>query len=161
MSFVATQARPTVLFKLCVQISTFGRAVLELFPTTTFIFLIPAEHWVDSFISRPFSSAWSCCNRLPWIFVLFASELFWLPAEQPVWDLLSGRLGFSRPRGHWFISPPITSHFSVFDWPALPRRTEKERGIMRWYVTHAGDKLSLSVAASQLMENPAEFSKKK
>lgn len=73
MSFVATQARPTVLFQLCSlpvnkpfwfavdcvkqQISTFGGAVLELFPTTTFVFLIPAEHWVDSFISRPFSSA--------------------------------------------------------------------------------------------------------
>lgn len=43
----------------CVQqhISTFGGAVLELFPTMTFIFLIPAKHWVDSFISRPFSSA--------------------------------------------------------------------------------------------------------
>lgn len=39
------------------QISTFGGAVSELFPTTAFVFLIPTEHRVDSFISRPFSSA--------------------------------------------------------------------------------------------------------
>lgn len=118
----------------------------------------PNTGWIPLSPNLLVSFLWSCCHLLPWIVVLFASKLFRLPAEQPVWDLLPGRLGFSR---HWFMSPPITSHFPVFDWPALPRRTGKERGIMRWYVTHVGDKLSLSVATSQLMENPAEFSKKK
>lgn len=40
------------------------------------------------------------------------------------------------------------------------REKEREPGIMGWDITHAEDKLNLSLATAQLIENPSEIFKK-
>lgn len=66
------------------------------------------------------------------------------------------REGFSHRHGNWFILPSITHPSQVFDWPALPSwggDRARDYGMRN----HPGEKGSLSMATSQLIENPAEF----
>lgn len=84
---------------------------------------------------------WRCCSpisrgRSPqprWPLCLFAAALIHqrsLPTGQQVRDLVTCLFvgeGFSRRRGNWFIPPPITHPFKVFDWPGLPSRRRGDR----------------------------------
>lgn len=65
------------------------------------------------------------------------------------------RESFSRRHGNWFILPPITHLFKVFDWSGLPRRRQS-KGLWDEEWPRRG-RQSEYMAASQLIENPAAF----
>lgn len=110
-----------------------------------------------------------CCSPLSrgqspqqcWPLCLFSAALIHqrlLPAEQQVCDLVT-RLLVERVSVVATVIgssyPPITHLFKDFDWPDLPRRRQS-KGL--WDEIYGpGEKGSLSLETSQLIENPAEF----
>lgn len=112
-------------------------------------------------------NCWAPCGGVATLSVLFAAELIQLPAEQPVWHLLTwpfvglvsvitAALGSSHPRSLYAFLSLIGRLWRG----GGERESEREQGIMGWDITHAGDKLNLSLATSQLIENPSEIFKK-
>lgn len=153
------------------QISTcywLTRGYARLFPTTTRIFLIPAERWVDSFISQLLSSMWRCCHPLSPVCCRAHSASRWATGLGFT-DLAVCRLGLGHHRIGSSHPRSLSTFLSLIGrlWQGggrgggeREREREREPGIMGWDVTHAEDKLNLSLATSQLIENPSEIFKK-
>ncbi|KAG7518452.1 hypothetical protein JOB18_034500 [Solea senegalensis] len=58
-----------------------------------------------------------------------------LPTEQQVCDLVTWLFvgeGFSRRHGNWFMPPPITHRFALFDWPVSPKEAKRRKSEGLW-----------------------------